>query len=343
MKKPMLKNKSKGHKVKYIYKERSFTEVKERADRSGSRFDSPFLPKYERFVPKAGNNLIRILPPTWENHNHYAFEVWMHRGIGVDKSSYICLRKMKNKKCPICEMERELRGAGENDEAKKIAPVSRYLTWILNRDDEDVGPLIYEMSFTVDREVLNQAINRRSGSVLPVDNPDVGYDLTINRQGTGLNTRYTGIQFDREPTSISDDADKWDEIMDFVNNNPLDSVLKFYDYDYLKNVVEGGGEEKDEDAEEDSEGETDDNEKRSPRHTTSSKRKLSKDDDDDDDDEQPPFDEDDDDEEDKDSEDDDSEVEDEDTEEEDEEEEEEDRRQRKTTRPTERSTSHKRR
>jgi gp32 DNA binding protein like len=329
----VLKKSSKGHRVKYSYKERSFAEVKERADRSGSRFDSPFLPKYERFTPKAGNNLIRILPPTWENHNHYALEVWMHRGIGVDKSSYICLRKMKNKKCPICEMERELRSAGENDEAKKIAPISRYLAWILNRDDEDSGPLIYDMSFTVDREVLNQAINRRSGSVLPIDNPDVGYDLTVNRQGTGLNTRYTGIQFDREPTSISDEADKWDEIMDFVNNNPLDSVLKFYDYDYLKNVVEGGGEEKDEDSDDEANEADDDQENSRSRHSTSSKRKpSSKDDDDEDGEEEPPFDtEDDDDEEDNDSED----VEEDDDE--DEEEEEEERRPRKSSRPVERN------
>jgi hypothetical protein len=273
-----LKKKSSGHKVKYVYKERSFNEVKERADRSGSRFDSPFLPQYDRFVPKAGNNLIRILPPSWENHNHYAFEVWMHRGVGADKSSYVCLRKMKNKKCPICEHERELREAGEADDAKKIAPVSRYLTWVINRDKEEDGPIIYEMSFTVDREVLNQAINRRSGSVLPVDNPDVGYDLTINRSGTGLNTRYTGIQFDREPTPISDDGEKWDEIMDFVNNNPLDSVLKYYNYDYLKNVVEGGGEEKDEDADDEDSDAGDEND--TSVRGTSSKRKSRRDEDD---------------------------------------------------------------
>lgn len=233
---------------KYIYKPRSFESAKERSERTGGRFDSWIKPGFDIWRPKAGDNLIRILPPTWENHDHYALEVWMHRFIGADKSNYLCLRKMLNKKDPICEAMKACQGAGEVEDAKALAPVNRYVAWVIDRhEDEDAPPQVFDMSFTMDRDLIAQCIDKKRGSLLPVDHPDKGYDLTIKRQGQGLKTKYFGLNFDREPTPISDNDQRQDEILDFINENPIPSILKYYSYEYLQNVLEGGGEEKDED------------------------------------------------------------------------------------------------
>lgn len=84
--------------------------VKRQANRKFSRFDSIFKSAYDGWRPKEGENNIRILPATWDGHEDYAYTIWLHRYVGQDTSNYLCLRKMKNKRCPICvEAERSRR------------------------------------------------------------------------------------------------------------------------------------------------------------------------------------------------------------------------------------------
>jgi hypothetical protein len=251
------KSKPGKKKSSFVYKERDPASVKARAEQTGGRFDSTVKPNVEMFKFEQGDNSFRILPPTWDDHEHYGYDVWVHRNVGADNSAYLCLNKMKGKSCPICALYKELKDDGQDEDAKSIAPTRRVYMWVIDRDAEDDAPKLMDMSWTMDRDVSALCQNKKTGKTLLIDHPDEGYDVTVKRQGTGLKTRYFGISIDREPSPISDDPDVQEGVLEYVQENPIPSVLNFYDAKYLDRILSGTSEEADEDLDEDEEDEDD--------------------------------------------------------------------------------------
>src|SRR6202012_5512454 len=99
-----LKSKSRSS---FQYKPRTVDQIKGRANRKTSMFDSIFKPGFDSYRPKTGDNLFRYLPPTWDDSDHYGYTVHVHRNVGANNSTYLCLRKMLNKPCPVCEAAKE--------------------------------------------------------------------------------------------------------------------------------------------------------------------------------------------------------------------------------------------
>lgn len=313
-KKPGLKKKAGSG---FKYKAPSADAMKRRSEQTGGRFDSPFMDGFDVFKAKGGENAIRILPPTWDEHEHYGLDVWLHRWIGADNSNYLCLQKMKGKSCPICHAAKEAKDAGEVDEAKKLQPAHVVLCWILDRNEDDNNPILYPMSWTIDRDIAALCHNKKTGKILLVDHPDEGYDITFRRNGEGLKTRYSAFAIERDASPISEDEETQNSVLEFITENPLPSVLKYYDAKYLENVLAGSTEAKDEDLDDDDEDDEDEDDepksKKKPAKKPSSKKKKPADDDEDEDEE----DEDDDDTDDEDDDDGDDEEEDDEEEEED--------------------------
>lgn len=232
----------------FVYKPRTVDQVKERATRKGSRFDSIFKDGVDTYRSKQGDNLFRYLPPTWDDADHYGYTIFVHNGIGQDNSKYLCLRKMLNKPCPMCEAAKEFKDAGEADESKKMSYSERIVSYVLDRDGDDPEkPLVFEQSWTQDRDVSALCINERSGEILMIDHPDKGYDVSFKKQGQGLRTKYYGYQIARSDSPIHDSEKAQDEILDYIRENPIPELLNYYDYDYLKGVLSGVVPEKDED------------------------------------------------------------------------------------------------
>jgi gp32 DNA binding protein like len=233
----------------FVYKPRKYEDVKRRAEKPAGRYDSYFKQGFDTWRPKVGENVIRILPPTWEDsHEHYGYTIWVHSWVGPDKSTYLCPAKMKKKHCPICDAAEEARKAGEDDEYKHLNVKEQTVFWIIDRDDDDQQPQLYAVSGQMDRDILAQTISSRTGKAIMVDHPDDGYDVFIKRTGQGLKTRYV-CSIDRDPSPIEDKQSEQDEILKFIQENPIPSVLKFYNEEYLEKVVEGTMEQKDEDTE----------------------------------------------------------------------------------------------
>lgn len=238
----------------FVYKPRAVEDVKRRAERTGGRFDSPFKPGFDVWRPKQGDNLLRILPPTWEDFNHFGYTIWVHGYVGPDNSTYLCRYKMLNKKCPICDASKEARESGDLDEAKQLQATEKVVCWILDREENEETPQIFMMSWSMDRDITSLSYNKRTGKVLLIDHDEEGYDLTLKRSGQGLNTRYFGLVFDRDPTPILDDEKAQAEVLDFITENPIPSVLQYHSVEHLENVLAGGGkEEEDEDLEDEEE------------------------------------------------------------------------------------------
>jgi len=244
---------------KFKYRPTSEAAIKQRAEQTGGRFDSPFKQEYELWRPKQGDNTVRILPPTWDEAEHYALEIWLHRGIGPDNSSYLDIQKMQGKRNPIADAAREAKDGGEEEEAKALQSKKASLVWVIDRDDDTPTPKLWIMSWTIDRDVSALCINRKRGEVIRIDNPDDGYDLTFRRTGEGLRTRYSAFVIDRDPTPVSEDPREQASILDYIVDNPLPSTLQYYDAKYLEQVLSGTQEEKDEDLDDD-EDEDDDEE-----------------------------------------------------------------------------------
>ena len=224
--------------ARFKYHERDPETVRDRANQQTGGYDK-IIKDTEFFKPKEGENNIRILPPTWnlkEWSDNWAIEVWLHRDIGPDKATYLCLDKMNKGKCPICEARLDARG---DDEIRALKPKTSMLAYIINRDDEKAGPVVWALSNRFEQDICLRMQDKRTGEVLAIDHPDNGYDISFTRTGTGIKTRYAGIDIARRPSPLADrerDQDKW---LDFIQDSPLPDLLDFKTYDYLSQVYAG--------------------------------------------------------------------------------------------------------
>lgn len=240
----------------FRYQERSYEDMRQRSERTGRLFDSQVKKNIDLWRPKAGDNYVRILPPTWEGARHFGLTIWTHTYFGVNRSNYLCPAKMLDKRCPICEAAARAVKRGNEEEAAELKPKEQSAVWMLDRSADDPRPRVWVMSWTQDRDLAALMTDNRTKKVLPLDHLQNGYDITIKRTGKDLGTRYT-MQIDRDSTPVADDADTADEIASFIEQNPLPDVLQYYDADYLERALEGGGEERDEDLDDDDGGRRD--------------------------------------------------------------------------------------
>ncbi len=237
-------------KKRFVYQKRTAEQVKTRAASRGSLYDSPYKSEYQLFTPKPGDVTIRVLPAGWDAADHYGYEIWVHSGVGADNQTYLCKERMSQGKCVICEEVRRAKREGDDDVVDSMSPYSRVLMWIINRDDEKAGPLLYPMPFKMDKNFLNISIDKKTGEALMVDDPEEGYDIEFVRDGQGLKTKYSGEKIARRPSPLNDDealANKW---LEYIVDHSIPDVLNYYDDDHILNIMSGGGKKTEEEEEE---------------------------------------------------------------------------------------------
>jgi len=225
---------------RFEYKPRTAEQIKKRANQKSGSYDSYLDEKATLFKPKGDTDYcIRILPPTWDNAEHYGLDIHVHYGIGSDNNSYLCPKRMKNQPCPICTEREAAERAGKEEYAKELAPTRRVLAWIVDRDKQEDGPVCWAMPITFDKDVTRRAVDKRSGEVLNIDDPFEGYDIEFSREGSGFKTKYVGVEIARRDSPLSDDDKEFDTWMDYIQDNPLPSLLVFHDADYIASMFNG--------------------------------------------------------------------------------------------------------
>lgn len=220
---------------KFEYKQRSSEDVKKRSEGGSSSFDVYVQEAIKLFTPKEGDNLIRILPPTWPDAKHYGLDIYLHYQVGADNSAYLCLDKMKGESCPICEARAALQATGDTEAADELKPARRVLVWMINRNEEKDGPIIWSMPWTIDRDLCKLSTNERTGEYLAIDDPEEGFDVEFERKGKAQRTEYIGLRIARRASELGDDD--W---MEMAVDKPLPDVLNYYDYDHIKKAFTGG-------------------------------------------------------------------------------------------------------
>lgn len=236
----------------FDYKPPTYEEANRLSQRRGSMFDGIVKqngPKF--FKPKGGDNFIRILPPTWENARHYALDVKIHRNVGADKQSYLCLTENEGsteKVCPICQERQEMaRVRAPQAEIDALRANTSLFIYLIDRSTESQGPQIWGISNRSDAEILSQSLEKRQQVYLPIAHPIDGFDVEFTREGEGLNTRYRGFKVARTSSPITDDPDRFDQWLNYIEDNPIPDILQFYPAERIKMVLHGKLDTKEED------------------------------------------------------------------------------------------------
>lgn len=224
----------------FRYEKRSKDTLKERANMKGGNFDTYIKPKFKQWKPKEGKNRIRILPPTWTGAKHYGLDIYVNFNIGADNQSYLSLSKHERGADPLVEARREAQHEGDKQLTKALQPSQRILYWIIDRNDEDEGPLLWAAPFTFDKSLSNLCIDEDTKEVIFIDDPIKGRDVRFYREGTGLKTSYDPSKMKILPEStVHEDEGQEQDWLDFVADNPLPDCLQFYEYNHIKAVFDG--------------------------------------------------------------------------------------------------------
>jgi len=218
---------------KFHYQARSNEDWEKRASQQGGGFQGYILDDFRLYTLKKGENAIRILPPTWDGAKHYGMDVYTHFGIGPDKATVLCPLKMAEQKCPICEARALAEKRGDEDMVKDLRPSKRVLVWLIDRKDEDKGPVVWGMPWTVDRDISKVSRDRGTGKYYFVDHPEEGFDIYFDREGEGIGTKYTGVQLARRATSVDE------EWLEYIQAHPLPETLLIRDYEEILELFEG--------------------------------------------------------------------------------------------------------
>lgn len=228
---------------KYRGNDRTSEDVDRRAKVSGGSYDSFLNPNIPFFKAKEGDNRVRIFPRTWDDietwGKDWSIEVWVHNNVGPDNGTYLCLDKMLNKQCPVCEVRREL----DSDEADQLRLQKKFIAYVLDRSSEKTGVQFWTTPMGLYKDIQNRSRDKDANdSVIYIDNPDDGYDVSFVREGTGLKTRYTACELARKASYLTKDEKRQKELCDFVEENPLPEQLVYYDADHIEKVLSGKSE-----------------------------------------------------------------------------------------------------
>lgn len=152
--------------------ERRYVSAKEVAEKqdSGGAFPYMKMPQgAQLFKLKEGHMLIDVLPYVVGKGNPFADKgmwywertFWVHRSIGANEDSYLCLRKTFNEPCPVCEHRAKLQKQADDDnevEIKALNPSQRQLLNVIDLKNPDKGVQIYNTSYHLFGKKLNQEL-----------------------------------------------------------------------------------------------------------------------------------------------------------------------------------------
>lgn len=237
----------------FRYERRDPSEAKRRAE-GNSDYDKFVKDGIKNFKPRDGDNRIRILPPTWKGAKHYGVDLKVHYGVGADRQSYLCLHGMKGEDDPIYEAYQRARAELNDDEDNKelkehvgqLKAKNRTGVYLVDRDDEKAGVQFWAMPASLDQDIVMVMQDKRTGEVLPIDDPDEGYDVEFVKKGKLRNTEYTGVAIARRSSPLGDS--KW---LKFAVENPIPDQLVYYPYEHIAKQFGGAGAKRKRDEDED--------------------------------------------------------------------------------------------
>lgn len=201
--------------------------------------------KVEFYKPKKGRGSIDLLMYEVSTDNHpqgikpgypdYLLDVWVHRFVGPDEVSIICLKKTFGKPCPICDEASNMKISGaDEDTIKQLQPQRRCIYNVIDLDNEDKGIQLFEISyFLFEREWLEEAEAYEDEIITPADLEDgrtISYRGSEEKLGKNSFIKFKSISFEKRELYPEDYLD---EVY------PLDAMLIIPTYEEAKNQFMG--------------------------------------------------------------------------------------------------------
>lgn len=153
--------------------------------------------------PPAGSSRWRILP-NWKDDPNALFshdygQHFIKDFSGTVKAVYVCTLRTFNKPCPICEAMARAATSASDENAKKLIEEARaqqvYLVNAVRKTDKGVYEKevsILALPMTAFNALVTVATQYAESDELDIFDPVKGYDVIIDRSGTGpKNTKYT--------------------------------------------------------------------------------------------------------------------------------------------------------
>lgn len=201
------------------------------------------------WVPAEGRNRIRIMPPWAEdaaNAGRYFFETAFHYGIGPDERTMPCPLVAKVREtCYLCGLASSLKKSSDEDdqaEAKDLFPKRKYLLNVVDLAHPEKGVQVWAAGVKAMRQVHYYVRDREYGDITDLDD---GYDLIVEKTGSGLNTEYFVKAAKRSSAFPSEDLqDKNPLLADVGEEGNLTDLATFLDYASdaeMKATYEGTG------------------------------------------------------------------------------------------------------
>lgn len=130
-----------------------------------------------------------------KGEKRYNMDLWVHKGIGANKESFLCMKKNYKQPCPICDQFLQLQNEGvEYEEIKHLIAKRRSIYWFLLRGKLYVADLPFKTFEELWLDVVDK-YDRKGEDIFPVYFDGEGCTSleysTTNKAGIG---RY--VQFD---------------------------------------------------------------------------------------------------------------------------------------------------
>ena len=232
MKKKVMKNRGRtgGATGGFTYQRADKDHLLHLAQTGGREGSSFLMPKVKEYKAKEGRNCVRILPPTWPDAKHYGYDLYIHWGVGIDNKPILSRAKMLgDNKDPMLKARREIAQSDAEDadqKARDLAPKKAVGVWVIDRNNEQEGPMFWRMPFTFQEDLY--AATGAGGEVKYVDHPDKGHDIEFRRAGTGRNnTKYQGVTILPRQTPIFSDPAKQRRVLAFLTKHPIPDILVY--------------------------------------------------------------------------------------------------------------------
>ena len=178
--------------VKYGSYELEEAEKEEQELESGGAAD--FLKLVE------GKNVVRFLPPPLGSKSPF-LTVSQHYVKNPTGSPIVfaCPRVMEKRYCPVCDRAQQYKRSGspaDEKAAREFFPKRRIFANVIDRNDPDNGPKILAFGAMIQKQLVKIRKNEDIGG--DFTDPMNGFDIVIDKTGSGLNTSYTVLPARRE-------------------------------------------------------------------------------------------------------------------------------------------------
>lgn len=156
--------------------------------------------------PKPGKTSFRVLP-AWDERGVWYHQVKEHNFFTGAPTPFLCIEDTQGR-CPICEYGASLAAAGQEEQAKRFRAKTTYFLNTLVFSDSSgkntikSGVMAMQVGVTVMKALWDLDIDVSSGygDITDYNN---GFDINMEKSGSGLQTKYTVKAFPQRTDVIA--------------------------------------------------------------------------------------------------------------------------------------------